>query len=64
MIPELPQVEYRAPIDPAPDQLSKMQAQISGWLPVPASIAPLLSVRNRLEPLHSGQGLRIHSPEP
>ena len=62
MIPELPQVEYRAPIDPAPDQLSKMQAQISGWLPVPASIAPLLSVRNRLSNYSGRRVLRYVDP--
>lgn len=62
MIPELPQVEYRAPIDPAPDQLSKMQGQISGWLPVLASITPLVSVRNRLANYSGARALRYVDP--
>ena len=62
MIPELPQVEYRAPIDLAPDQLSEMQTQISAWLPVPASIAPLLTVRNRLANYSGRRVLRYVDP--
>ncbi len=62
MVPELPHFEYRAPIDPAPDQLSQTQAQISGWLPVPAGIAPLLSVRNRLANYSGRRILRYVDP--
>jgi len=61
-LPELPQVEYRAPINPAPDRLSRTRAQISAWLPVPTGIAPLLSVRNRLANYSGRRVLRYVDP--
>lgn len=62
MVPEMPQIEYRAPIDQAPNQLSKAQAQISGWFPAPAGITPLVDVSNRLANYSGGRTLRYVDP--